>query len=299
MKKRRKAVCFAAVAAFVCAAFAGFSASAAYGDEFSDIIWEYEQDFSDIESVRADFTGYYVYDMGGSKDADPIAASLAEANEYNRRFYIAGGKLVRNFGIAGDIDNSMGTKSFAIATFTRQKYTNFVLRVTYETGALTDLWPVVAFRQSDAGRYFLEDGVGVFVQSGGKTTVWGGLGVGGPYEDTAIAGYQKSVKHVMTLAVTGTGLAVYIDDASAPVYRHVLPRSSFASGYVSLLSINNDCKFSAFKIAPLPVTPLPEPWRQPPAPDAATEDSLGALAGGEASAFDELSGHKQDMSRPK
>src|SRR5690554_6349634 len=148
-------------------------------DEVNDI---YEQNFTNIKNVEEDFDAYYQFTMGAESEAIPIDKD----EESSTRLFIENGEIRRK-SYEDDILNSMGTQSFTIMSLVKKKYTNFELTVDYKMGSETFYWPVVAFRQNKPGEYFLESGMGVFVQTKGYVTVWGTDGVGGPHESPAIS----------------------------------------------------------------------------------------------------------------
>jgi hypothetical protein len=243
----------------------------------------YEQDFSDPISVREDFTAYYVYTLGGSSEDDMIYSSCDDA----ARWYLEDNSIIRK-SVNGDIDLSLGTNSIGVLTYTKKKFVNFELTVDYCAGTTTYYWPVVAFRQREAGKYYLSDGAGVFVQRGGKVTLWGTDGVGGPYETAGISGYVDDAWHTLKIRVEGIELSVYVDGSETPQYTKSLPNTFFRSGYISLVSVNNDCKFRNFKVEELPVKALDAGYKQEASLDTTSPDSLDVLAGAELEELEEL-----------
>ncbi len=125
--------------------------------------------------------------------------------------------------------------------------------------------------------------------------------MGGPYESTPISGYDRSAVHHMRLVVNALNVSIYVDRAVTPVFTYVMSRVMFKAGYISLISVNNDCEFSNLKIRELPIAQLPDDPKPAPVPDAATRDSLDTLAAREVDApseFNELEGLTQTMKRP-
>lgn len=243
--------------------------------ENSEVLAEYTQNFTDIESVQEDFDAFYTYTMGGSNEPDTIASNKESAD----RWYIENG-VIRRTAKDDDISMDLNTDSIAALTFKRQKFVNFELSIDYKMGSQTYYWPVIAFRQSEKGKYFLEDGAGVFVQEGGNVTLWGTDGVGGPYAADAIPGYAAKAHdfHNMRVVVDGLDLNVYIDNSAAPIMKRKLPASFFKSGYISLISVNNDSEFKNLSIKELPISPIPTAPKPDPIPDAGTDDSLDNMA---------------------
>jgi len=246
---------------------------------------EYTQDFSNLDSVNADFEAYYVYTMGGSSNPDTIYSSKDE----KARWYLEGNSLNRQ-SLDNDIALNFGTNSIGVITFTKQKYTNFELEVDYKSGALTYYWPVIGFRQNEKGQYHLTDGAGDFVQNGGKETLWGTDGVGGPYESGGIQGYVNNTWHHMKLRVEGISLAITVDSDNSTTYKRNLPSSFFRTGYLSLISVNNDCSFKDLSIKELAITPLDTGYSQPADLNSTDSNALVAMAGEEVDSIDELNG---------
>lgn len=285
MKKARPILAAVAVLALALASAVGTlctpvtKANAAAGSK-------YTQNFTSAAAVNADFTAYYQLTMGAASTRTSVGES--DADETN--FYVANGELVRH-SLDGDISSSYTTDSFAILTFTKQQYVNFDLTVDYQMGDASDFWPVVAFRQQEAGKYFLETGAGVFVQKEGKVTLWGSDvdGIGGPYENS-VSVYSRSGWHTLRVRLDGLDLSVWLDGSASPVLTRKLPLSSFKRGYVSLMSINNDTRFKNFSITELAVKAVSQNAEQKPAPDADTPDALANMAQ-KVENIDELAGH--------
>ena len=243
----------------------------------------YEQDFSDPISVRKDFAAYYVYTLGGSSEDDMIYSSYDEA----ARWYLEDNSIIRK-PLNDDINLSLDTSSIGVLTYVKKKFVNFELTVDYYGGPTTYYWPVVAFRQREAGKYYLSDGAGVFVQQGGKVTLWGTDGVDGPYETGGITGYVNDAWHTLKVRLEGNDLSVYVDGSKTPQYTKTLPSTFFRNGYISLVSVNNDCKFRNFKVEELPIVALDEGFKQEASLDKTSPDSLDVLAGEELETLDEL-----------
>lgn len=255
----------------------------------------YTQNFASAAAVNEDFEAYYQLTMGSRSQRTAVDANAAEGTNW----YVEGGELIRQI-VDNDISSDMGTDSFAILTFTKKQYVNFELTVDYRMGAETYWWPVVAFRQSEAGRYFLETGGGVFVQQEGMVTLWGSDvdSIGGPYEGMGVSGYNRSNWHTMRIRLDGLDLTVWLDGSSTPALTRKLNSSAFKSGYVSLISVNNDSRFRNFSITELAVNRLDGQGSQKPVASADTDDSLDKLAQ-KVDKIDELDGHKQTDSTVK
>jgi hypothetical protein len=250
----------------------------------------YTQDFSNLESVNDDFSAYYLYTMGGQSEEIPIESDASS----NTHWYLENNTIKRK-SLNDDINLSLGTNSFAILTLETQTYVNFELTVDYKNGGDTYFWPVVAFRQSEKGKYFLEDGAGVFVQNEGIITLWGGDGVGGPFESPKIPGYTQSANewHTLKIVLNGINLDVYLDDMTEISYSRTLSSRFFKEGYISLISVNNSSSFRNLRITELPILPISDKPNQDLIPDADTDDSLNNI-GTKVNEIDELEGLEQN-----
>ena len=238
----------------------------------------YMQDFTDIEKVRQDFSAYSVYDLGTETEYDTIDADETGSGYWYLNKDTDGSPQIsrKNQEEGTPLNGSNGTKYIRILTFTRQKFVNFELEVDFKRGAATAYWAGIAIRQLNEGKYFLEDGAGIFCQQEGTTTVWGTDGVGGPHEATPIAGFQANAYHHLRVVCNGLTLEIYVDGVQTMT--RTLPRTFFRLGYVSLVSVNNDSSYKNFSIKELPIDRLPEEAAQSPVPDAGGEDSLSVLA---------------------
>ena len=265
--------------------FAQSGGTAAYADEGDT----YTQNFTSADAVNEDFEAYYQSTMGASSNRTSVGASSSDTTNY----YVERGELIRH-SVEGDISRDLGTDSFAILTFTKQQYVNFDLTVEYKMGAATYYWPVVAFRQSEAGKYFLETGGGIFAQQEGMVTLWGADvdGIGGPYESTSPGGYDRNAWHKFRIRLDGLDLTVWLDGSGTPALTRKLPYSAFKRGYISLISVNNDSRFRNFSVTELATRALDAEVPQPPTPSADTHDSLDKLAE-KVDKIDELGGKTQ------
>lgn len=272
----------AMLAAALLFAQGGVAAYAAEGDT-------YTQNFASADKVNEDFEAYYQSTMGASSNRTSVGASSSDTTNY----YVERGELIRH-SVEGDISRDLGTDSFAILTFTKQQYVNFDLTVEYKMGAATYYWPVVAFRQSEAGKYFLETGGGIFAQQEGMVTLWGADvdGIGGPYESTSPGGYDRNAWHKFRIRLDGLDLTVWLDGSGTPALTRKLPYSAFKRGYISLISVNNDSRFRNFSVTELATKALDAEVPQPPKPSADTNDSLDKLAE-KVDKIDELGGKTQ------
>lgn len=237
----------------------------------------YTQDFTDLASVREDFTAYSVYDMGMESDSDSIDEDIAGTG----RWYldtIDGQPAVTRKDREGSepLTSSDGTRNISVLTFTKRKFVNFELEVEFRRGTSTIYWAGVGIRQLIPGKYFLEDGAGIFCQQEGQTTLWGTDGVGGPYQTNAKPGFKPNDFHKLKVVCNGLKLEISVDDEVTMT--RDLPRSFFRNGYISLISVNNDSSYRNFKVTELPVERLPEEEAQSPKKEADSLDSLTNLS---------------------
>ena len=235
----------------------------------------YTQDFVNIEEVKKDFGAYYLYTMGGQAEESEIGVGKTSSN----RWYLDNGTVNRQ-AVDDDIRSNLDTNSIGILTLEKQKYLNFELTVDYKKGSTTDYWPVIAVRQSEVGKYYLEDGMGIFLQKEGFVTIWGTDGVDGPYQSDSIPGYTATANdwHTLKIVLEGLDLKIYVDDLNTVAYQRMLPNTIFKTGYISLVSVNNDSSFRNLKIKELPVEAIDNNDKQEPIEEANSDDALSAIA---------------------
>lgn len=153
------------------------------------------------------------------------------------------GKLVRN----GHFNVNDGANKIASLTYIKHKYRNFELEVDYTMGSDNYWWPVVSFRKDRPDNSFLADGSCAFVQQDGKATFWG------PASDAIasvpIAGYNRNIQHHMKLRIVDYDAKLYVDGILQNSYR--LPKFTPYSGYISLMSVNNNSSFDNLLITNL------------------------------------------------
>ena len=254
----------------------------------------YEQDFTDLEKVKEDFTAYSVYTMGNESEPDSIDADQNGSGYWYLDTIDGQPAITRKNEEAGEkLDSGDGTNHIRVLTFTRQKFVNFELEVEFKRGSATIYWAGIGFRQLMPGKYFLEDGAGIFCQQEGQTTLWGTDGVGGPHQTNAVSGFQPNAFHKLRVVCNGLTLEIYVDGVNTMT--RTLPRTFFRKGYVSLISVNNDSSYRNFKITELPTEKLPPVEQQAPKPDAGTSDSLSNLSGLPSAERVELPGDPTDL----
>ncbi len=263
--KGRKKVWFVIIAAILSCVWCT-GCLLVFAEEDENIFPTYEQDFSSVDAVNADFDAGYVSVQGSATRKETVG-------QENGHWFIEDGVLVRKNDIDG---NNGGTWRAALLTYNKQQFTNFELEVDYLQGPSTYWWTAVIFRQTESKNFF-DDGAGIFVQEQGMMTMWGSVGVGGPYEKSpVIENYDRNAWHHMKLTVQGNVARLQIDEEEPVEWS--LQGSFYREGYVTLASINNDSAFDNFKITELPEAEEPEIPVIPPVAEADTDDALGNLA---------------------
>ena len=271
---KNKSVLFILAAITVSVSMSSISVEAAGNPAKSDDYYSYVQKFSDVASVNNAFHAYYLENALGSGNAETVGNN---PNATDAHWCIADGTVKRINNVErDDISGSYETNKIAVLTYTKDAFLNFELSVDYKRGS-NGFWPVVAIRQTEEGKYYLDDGAGVFVQQNGTITMWGDADVSGPYEFHSLDNYNDSDWHNMQIKVLGNVLYVSIDYSD--YYTQALPESFYDTGYVSLLSVNNETEFRNFRIKA-----LAEPEKESsndfePYTEANTSDALSKLSG--------------------
>lgn len=244
--------------------------------EKADSYYTYVQNFEDVDVVNTDFNAYYRENALGSAKAEEVATSSASVDSH---WYVEDGVLSRINNVERDEDSgSFETNKIALLTFTKEAYLNFEMSVDYKAGP-EGFWPVIGIRQLEEGKYYLDDGAGVFVQQSGLITLWGDPAVGGPHEfASAGGGYVSTQWHNLQIKVLGNALYVSVDNA--PWVSKSLSADFYDTGYVSLISVNNMCQYRNFRIKALAEPVEEEKGEFLPKPEANTDDALSNLAGG-------------------
>ena len=240
----------------------------------ADDYYSYVQKFTDVNAVNNAFHGYYRANALGSAKSEVVSTSSTAADTH---WYIEDGVLSRINDVGPDEDSgSYETNQVAILTFTNEMYLNFEMSVDYKSGD-QGFWPVIGIRQIEEGTYYLDDGAGVFVQKGGTVTFWGDPAVSGPYEFAVIDGYDSTQWHNLQIKVLGNTLSVSVDNTAWVT--QALPEGFYETGYVSLISVNNMCQYSNFRIKALAEPVQEEHGEFVPETEADTDDALSKLAG--------------------
>ncbi len=274
MKKLLTSILSFAIVCLMLTPFAGIklSASAATANDYEakgDEFYTYVQDFTDVTAVNADFNAFYRENALGGAQMEQVGTDPTATDTH---WCVDGGVLKRINGV----DKNADTNRIAILTFSKEAYANFEMSVDYKAGP-TGFWPVIGIRQLEEGKYHLDDGAGVFLQSSGMMTLWGDPAVGGPHEFSAVPGYNATAWHNMQIRVLGNLLSVSVDNQ--PWKSQALPSEFYDIGYVSLISVNNETEYKNFRIKPL-IEPEKEPVKNfAPVVEANSDDALSNLAG--------------------
>jgi len=187
----------------------------------------------DSQSDVEDFQAYYILEAGQSQE-ESFDSHWAYENGFVKRI--------------NDIAEGSGTKYIAALTLKDMTFKNFELSVKVQKVGDDWTWPVIGIRQNFPGKYFLDDGLGVFMQDEGKATFWGSTEVGGPYEGSANSSYSKNATHTIKIRAVNDLVTVFVDGKQAN-------EKSFSSlereGYITLMSVNTEAVFDDFSITKL------------------------------------------------
>lgn len=243
-------------------------------DAKPDEYYSYVQKFTNIDQVNNAFHAWYRENALGSAKAEKVETDLASAETH---WAIEDGVLYRINDVKKDSDSGRyETNQVAILTFTKEAYLNFELSVDVRRGG-NGFWPVVGIRQLEEGKYHLDDGAGVFVQESGIVTLWGDPDVQGPHELTPLDGFDSTQWHNLQIWLRGNELKVSVDNM--PWATKTLREDFYETGYVSLISVNNESAFRNFRIKALPEPEQAETKDFQPVPEADADDALSRLAG--------------------
>ncbi len=277
MKKLLKTIMLSAVALAISSQLFGVGVAAEEVKDYEakpDSYYNYVQDFTDVNSVNNAFHSYYLENALGSAAQEQVSA---DPNTKEAHWVIDGGVLKRVNNVETDeITGKHETNKLAVLSFTKEAYLNFELSIDCKRGN-SGFWPVIGIRQLEEGKYYLDDGAGVFVQQNGKITLWGDQVVSGPYEFGQVEKYVDGEWYNMQIKVLGNLLSVSVNNT--PWQTQVLPDGFYDTGYVSLISVNNETQYKNFRIKA-----LAEPEKDPiknfdPTPEASTDDALSNMAG--------------------
>ena len=224
------------------------------------LVWDDEIYFDSEEEVREKFVAHFCSSQN-ERRADDLSYS----------WRIDDGTLLRT----NNVDPARDTVNIAVLTYTGNTYDDFELSVDYKMGNKTIFWPVVGIRQQIPGKYYTSvgGGAGVFMQDNGKITMWGPI-LGGlqEYSIPGAGNYAFREWHNMRILAVGKAITVWIDGVE--VYTFSVNSTDYIKGYISLQSVNNDCRFDNFKIRAIGTADVAEnePNRGPNASDGTPLD---------------------------
>ena len=204
--------------------------------------WDETETFDSVASIDENFDFYFCSSQNARRSDDfSYSWDLKEGAAYR----------------TGNIDSSADTVNIAIMTYIGEVYDDFELSIDFKAGSLTPYWPVIGIRQQIPGKNYTVDGggAGVFMQQNGKITFWGpivnGNTLGNLYEQDIpdVASYYPMMWHTMRIFAEGSNITVYVDDVK--VINLTVNATDYTKGYISLISVNNDCAFDNFKVRAL------------------------------------------------
>ena len=199
--------------------------------------WDVTETFDNVNSIEDNFDFYFCSSQNARR-----------GDEFNYTWELKEGAAYRT----GNVDSAADTVNIAIMTYVGEVYDNFELSVDFKAGSLTPYWPVVGIRQQIPGKNYTVDGggTGVFMQQNGKITFWGPI-TGGIYEKDIpnISSYYPLMWHTMRILADGSAVTVYVDEVE--VANITVNATDYTKGYISLISVNNDCAFDNFKVRSL------------------------------------------------
>lgn len=204
----------------------------------ADTEWDDEISFDDEAEVREKFAFYFVSDQNARRFDD-----------FDFSWELKEGAICR----VNNIDPSKDTVNIAIMTYKKDVFDDFELSVDFKAGAKTSFWPVVGIRQQIPGKYYTTPGggAGIFMQQNGKLTFWGPI-ISGSLIEREIAGFQNYYPimwHNLRIRAVGTKITVFVDGVEQMTVS--VNSTDYTKGYISLQSVNNDCRFDNFKIRSL------------------------------------------------
>lgn len=199
--------------------------------------WDAIETFDDEELIDEKFDFYFCSSQNARR-SDELAYS----------WDVKDGAIWRT----GNIDSTADTINIAIMSYIGDVYDDFELSVDFKAGSLTPYWPVIGIRQQIPGKNYTVEGggTGVFMQQNGKITFWGPI-TNGVYEKDIpdVSAYYSMMWHNMRIRAEGSGVKVWVDEVE--VANITVNATDYSKGYVSLISVNNDCAFDNFKVRSL------------------------------------------------
>ena len=215
----------------------------AKAQEMEPIVQTVEQNWDDVESFDsvASIDDKFDFYFCSSQNA-------RRSDEFSYSWDLQDGAAYRT----GNVDSNADTINIAIMTYVSEVYDDFELSVDFKAGSLTQYWPVVGIRQQIPGKNYTVEGggTGVFMQQNGKITFWGPITNGIIEKDIPnISEYYPLMWHTMRIRAEGSKVTVYVDDTQ--VADITVNATDYTKGYISLISVNNDCAFDNFKVRSL------------------------------------------------
>lgn len=199
--------------------------------------WDVVETFDDAAAAKNNFDFYFLSES---------SARRADKLEYS--WTVKDGVITRT----GNVDTMGDTVNIAVMTYIAEEYRNFELSVDFKMGSLTNYWPVVAVRQETPGKYHLLSGTGFFMNVDGKINAWGPITDGRVETDIPNKdAYGARDWHTMKIHALDNTMTVYIDGVE--VTEMTVGETAYTKGYISLISVNNDCSFDNLKIKSLDV----------------------------------------------
>ncbi len=196
--------------------------------------WDEVETFDDEESVDDKFDFYFCSSQNARR-----------GDELTYSWDVTDGAIWRT----GNIDSAADTVNIAIMSYVSEVYEDFELSVDFKAGSLTPYWPVIGIRQQIPGKNYTVEGggTGVFMQQNGKITFWGPITNGIIEKDIPnVSTYYSLMWHTMRIRAEGSNVKVWVDDTQ--VADITVNATDYSKGYISLISVNNDCAFDNFKV---------------------------------------------------
>lgn len=209
----------------------------ASAEETQPQTWDAVETFDSVASVDEKFDFYFCSSQNARR-----------SDEFSYSWELQDGAVRRT----GNVDPASDTVNIAIMTYISEVYDDFELSVDFKAGSLTQYWPVIGIRQQIPGKNYTVEGggTGVFMQQDGKITFWGPI-TSGIIEEFIpnTDAYYPLMWHTMVIRAEGSNVKVFVDDAE--VADITVNATDYTKGYISLISVNNDCSFDNFKVRAL------------------------------------------------
>ena len=196
--------------------------------------WDVTETFDSVASIDDNFDFYFCSSQNARR-----------SDEFAYSWDLQDGAAYRT----GNVDTAADTVNIAIMTYVGDVYDDFEMSVDFKAGSLTPYWPVIGIRQQIPGKNYTVEGggTGVFMQQNGKITFWGPITNGIKEWDIPEKGnYYPLEWHTMRIRAEGSGVTVWVDDNV--VANITVNATDYTKGYISLISVNNDCAFDNFKV---------------------------------------------------